>query len=81
MSTTFDVTITSTPSGAEVVHGSRVLGKTPYRGALSRKSGETRLTVQLRGYQSQSVTVSPDGAKRRDVKLAPAAHDKVINPF
>ena len=80
-SSTVDVVITTTPPGAELTVNGRAVGKTPYRGTLSRSDRDAKLTLQLHGYRPQSITVHANAAIKQNVKLTPMAHNQAVNPF
>ena len=74
--------ITSTPAGAEVVLDGNVLGKTPFRRPMPRTGRDVKLAIKLKGYRPEAITVHTDApTSKQNVKLAPVAHDKGVNPF
>lgn len=73
--------IISTPAGAELTQNGRFLGKTPYRGTLSRADRDVKLTLKLHGFHPQAITVHTNAAVRQNVKLTPMAHNQAVNPF
>jgi hypothetical protein len=80
--------VESTPAGADVVLNGSVLGKTPYRGAQPRRTGDATLVLKLSGYADRTVTVRADQAIHQRVELAkdPARspipkRDQSVNPF
>ena len=64
-----------------------VIGKTPYRGAQSRRTGDVTLVLKLSGYADKTVTVRSDQAIHQRVELVkvPARNipkrDQSVNPF
>lgn len=78
--TRVEVTIDSSPPGAELLREGISAGKTPFRGML-RMERDIKLTVRLRGYRDQVITVRQNAANKHMVKLVPMAHDKGVNPF
>ena len=81
----------SVPAGAQVVVGGAVLGKTPFRGTLPRRSGDVALVLVLRlaGYADKTITVHGDKTISERVPLVKATparsripeRDKPVNPF
>jgi hypothetical protein len=86
-SATIDVVVETTPAGADVVLNGNLLGKTPYRGAQSRRNGDVTLVLKLRGYADRTITVRSDQAIRQRIELVkvPARNipkrDQSVNPF
>ncbi len=78
---TVDVTLVSTPPGAEVLQDGKRLGKTPLKVPLPRKDRNVRLVLKLTGYGDQTITVSTGASSKKTVQLTPVAHNKVVNPF
>jgi hypothetical protein len=82
-----DVLVESTPPGAQLVLNGVVLGKTPYRGALPRRTAEAALVLRLAGYADKTITVRPDHEIRERIKLAKTVRnpiperDQSLNPF
>jgi serine/threonine-protein kinase len=78
--------IDSAPSGAFVLIGGKIVGKTPYRGTLPRATASTTLALRLAGYTDQRVTVRPDHDLDEHIKLTrapprPHDRDRSVNPF
>jgi hypothetical protein len=80
--------VESTPAGAEVVWNGRVLGKTPYRDALPRRSGDATLVLKLSGYADRTVTLRSDQPIHQRIELVKAPvrrpipkSDQPVNPF
>ncbi len=78
----------STPPGAELVLDGRVLGKTPYRGALPRTARRLTLTLRLSGYKDRKLVVRPNGPIAEMLTLDEKVQrpddddrDNSINPF
>jgi eukaryotic-like serine/threonine-protein kinase len=61
--------VESQPPGAEVVLEGRVLGKTPYRGAIPRAEREVALIVRLADHKERKLKVRADAPISRTVKL------------
>src|SRR5262249_44673557 len=81
---TVNVLIESVPSGAQVVVGGSVLGKTPYHGTWPRRTGDAALVVRLAGYADRTITLHTDQAISERIKLvkaAPRGRDQSMNPF
>ena len=57
---TITLTIRSKPSGATVVFGDQVVGKTPFVDAVASAPGTLTYTLTLHGYRSKPVTVPGD---------------------
>jgi serine/threonine protein kinase len=83
-----DVVVESTPAGADVLLNGSVLGKTPYRDAQLRRTGDATLVLKLSGYADRTVTVRSDQAIRQRIELVklPARNpvpkrDQSVNPF
>jgi serine/threonine-protein kinase len=86
---TIDVLVDSAPPGAQVVLGGAVLGKTPYRGTLPRRTGELVFVLQLSGYANKTVAVRADQAVSERIRLIKTTpersrvpdRDQSVNPF
>jgi serine/threonine protein kinase len=77
---TIDVLVESVPRGAQVVLDGVVLGRTPYRGSLVRRTGDVALVLRLSGYADKTVTVRGSQSISERVKLV-KERDKSWNPF
>ena len=81
------VDVDSSPAGAQVMLGTKLLGKTPFHGTLPRRSGEVTLVIRLTGYLDKDLVVRADRPIKERVKLVrspgsdPADRDKSVNPF
>ncbi|HET7499983.1 MAG TPA: PEGA domain-containing protein [Kofleriaceae bacterium] len=84
-----EVTVESVPSGAQIVLGGNVLGKTPYHSTLPRRRTELILVVRLAGYVDRTIVApgnAPISERVRLTRSAPASHpktnrDQSVNPF
>jgi hypothetical protein len=85
-----DVDVDSVPAGAQVLLGGVVLGKTPFRSALTRRAGDAALVIRLEGYADRRVVLRADAAIHERIKLVRVApppkpsrgdRDKSVNPF
>ena len=63
------------------------LGKTPYRGAQPRRTGDATLVLKLSGYADRTITVRSDQAIRQRIELVKVPvrnipkRDQSVNPF
>ncbi len=62
-------TLSSRPSGAEVVHEGKVLGQTPFTRDFPRGAARVVLVLRREGYQEASVELSMERDGVRDVQL------------
>jgi hypothetical protein len=84
-----ELSVDSSPAGAQVLLHGVVLGTTPFHVALPRRAGEVVLVVRLAGHLDQRVVVHPTRALTVHVPLVPVAppraeargHDDSVNPF
>jgi eukaryotic-like serine/threonine-protein kinase len=70
---TVEVEITSSPSGAEVVSGGKVLGTTPFHGALPHTDLDVSLVLRLRGHVTRYINVNTGAPSKRYIQLTPIA--------
>jgi serine/threonine protein kinase len=77
---TIDVFVESVPSGAQLLLGGVVIGKTPYRGALERRPGDVAFVLRLSGYADKTVTVRGSQPISERIKLV-KLRDQSVNPF
>lgn len=82
------LSLDSAPPGAELVLDGRVLGKTPYRGALPRTARRITLTLRLSGYKDRKLAVRPNGPIAEMINLNEKVQrsdnddrDNSIDPF
>jgi PEGA domain len=79
------IAVDSVPPGAQVSLDGKVIGKTPYRGTVQRRSGDVALVVRYAGYADRTVMVRGNKAIHESVKLLPAVskpdRDQSVNPF
>jgi serine/threonine protein kinase len=66
-----EIAVESTPSGAEVLRGGAVIGRTPLAFETWPSSDEEAIELRLDGYQPATRRVSLDRASRIDVTLTP----------
>jgi hypothetical protein len=77
-----DVNVDSVPAGAQVLLAGQVLGKTPYRGALSRREGNITLVIRLAGHVDRNLVVGADRTINQRVTLVKSRdRDLSVNPF
>jgi len=84
-----EISVDSSPAGAQVLLHGTVLGTTPFHGTLARRAGDVVLVVRLAGHLDQRVVIHPSRAVTVHVSLAPVApphaqvrgHDDSVNPF
>jgi serine/threonine protein kinase len=77
---TIDVYVESVPSGAQLLLGGAVLGRTPYRGTLEQRTGEIAFVLRLSGYADRTVTVRGSQPISERIKLV-KVRDQSVNPF
>jgi serine/threonine protein kinase len=77
---TIDVVVESVPSGAQLLLGGVVIGRTPYRGALERRHGDVAFVLRLSGYADKTVTVRGSQPISERIKLV-KLRDQSVNPF
>jgi hypothetical protein len=81
------VLVESVPPGAQIVVGGTVLGTTPFRGNLPRRTGEVAFILRLSGYADRTVTVRADQAVSERIRLVKTPErrvperDQSVNPF
>ncbi|MEO7731050.1 MAG: serine/threonine-protein kinase [Kofleriaceae bacterium] len=86
-----DIDLDSVPAGAQVLLGGVVVGKTPFRGTLPRRPGDSAMVIRLEGYADRRVMLRADAALHERIKLVrlpppttkPSRkdRDKSVNPF
>jgi hypothetical protein len=74
------ITVTSTPSGAEVCRDGerRILGKTDGTFEIRVPGGKGRLVVYRRGFRSQAIKVTGEPHQKYAVKLHELSADDLI---
>ena len=82
---TVELSISSTPAGADVIVDGKRLGTTPYKGTLPKADGDVKVTIRKGGFMDKLVTVSASAAINQTVKLDPKPRaqnrDQSVNPF
>jgi serine/threonine-protein kinase len=89
--TTIDLTITSTPAGADVLVDGTRLGTTPYTGTRPKVEADITVTIRKAGFKDKLLTASGSAAIDQSVKLDPKPRtstgtgsrdrDQSVNPF
>jgi serine/threonine-protein kinase len=72
--TSFQITIMSQPSEAEVFRGPELLGRTPASLDLKASTSEVDLTIRKKGYKDQKLHVVPDRNREYVVPMQPVGH-------
>ena len=85
-----DISIDSTPTGADVLLDGVKLGKTPYKGSVKSVPHDMKLVLKLSGHKDKTLSVRGDAAITETVKLDPRTvrpsgpkpnRDQSVNPF
>ena len=70
---TVEIEITSSPSGAEVMSSGKVIGTTPFLGALPRADLDVSLALRLRGHVTKYINVNTGAPSKRHIHLVPTS--------
>jgi len=63
------VTIVTTPAGAEILLGDKLLGRSPDPVELDHATADVALTLRLAGHKTREIRIRPDQDRRQEVSL------------